>query len=340
MKILHAPNVHGGGGLTLLQGLLKYLPARSYLIVDERFPLTDEAYASFQVKRVKPTLWGRFRAELFLSRLVRQDDHVLCFGNLPPLFKLKCEVRLFLQNRYLVEAVPLRGFPPKARVRIIIERLWLKWFGGNVDKLIVQTPSMQALVKKSLSMNSEIFPFVVNTKLFSGDVGKVPVDGKMYEFIYVASGEPHKNHRNLVKAWILLAQRDIHPFLVLTLNDEQFAELISWIDKQKNEYDLNILNFGLVSGDEIKNLYLKSRTLIFPSTLESFGIPLIEARSAGLSIVASELDYVRDIVDPEESFDPSSPVSIARAVQRLLGEKETKLAPLDAESFLQNLFED
>ncbi len=58
--------------------------------------------------------------------------------------------------------------------------------------------------------------------------------------------------------------------------------------------------------------------LIFPSKTESLGLPLIEAASAGLPIIASELDFVRDVCVPNETFDPYSSTSISRAVKRLL----------------------
>lgn len=340
MMVLHAPNVHSGGGLTLLRSLLYVLPEGSYLILDERLPLPEASYGSFQIKRVKPTLWGRFSAELFLRRHVHRGDRVFCFGNLPPMFGLRGEVRLFLQNRYLVEDVPLHGFPLRTRVRIAMERLWLNWYRGNVGKIIVQTPSMQRLVRKKLAMDAKILALVPDDKLLPGDVGKDSVHHKAYDFVYVSSGEPHKNHRNLVKAWILLSQNNIRPALALTLDTGRYATLVSWIEKKKAEFGLNIINLGVLSGDEVDDLYHESRALVFPSTFESFGIPLIEARNAGLSIVASELDYVRDLVDPDEGFDPSSAVSIARAVQRSLGEEEMRLPLLDAERFLQNLFGD
>ena len=156
----------------------------------------------------------------------------------------------------------------------------------------------------------------------------------------MASGEPHKNHLNLIKAWSLLAQQEIYPSLTLTLSEKKFSELVSWIEQQKREYSMNVFNLGLISEGEIQDLYLNATALIFPSTLESFGIPLIAARDAGLAIVASELDYVRDIVDPEVTFDPASPLSIARAVKRFLGEKEETLRLLDARGFLDTVFKD
>ena len=76
---------------------------------------------------------------------------------------------------------------------------------------------------------------------------------------------------------------------------------------------------------------------IYPSTLESFGLPLLEARAAGLPIITGELDYVRDIVDPDETFDPNSPLSMARAVKRFLGRPERRLPADDAERFLERL---
>ena len=88
---------------------------------------------------------------------------------------------------------------------------------------------------------------------------------------------------------------------------------------------------------EVQDLYGEVRALIYPSRLESLGLPLIEARAAGLPILAAELDYVRDAVDPEECFDPDSALSIARAVKRFLGYKEAPLPLIGAEAFLEQL---
>jgi hypothetical protein len=104
-------------------------------------------------------------------------------------------------------------------------------------------------------------------------------------------------------------------------------------------YALNVTNIGVVEHERIKYLFHHVGALIYPSTFESFGLPLIEARQENLTILASELDYVRDIVDPEQSFDPYSPVSIARATKRHLNLKEPKLPLLSAVEFTQYLSE-
>ena len=74
----------------------------------------------------------------------------------------------------------------------------------------------------------------------------------------------------------------------------------------------------MVNSSDMAGILKSSTALIYPSKIESFGMPLIEAQILNIPVIASELDYVRDIVVPSETFDPNSPLSIARAVKRFL----------------------
>ena len=79
------------------------------------------------------------------------------------------------------------------------------------------------------------------------------------------------------------------------------------------------------------------KLLIHPSVFESFGLVLIEARQAGLDVIAPETDYVRDVVKPIETFDPLSQKSIARAVKRYLGIVESELIVNTSSDFWSSL---
>lgn len=138
----------------------------------------------------------------------------------------------------------------------------------------------------------------------------------VHDFVNVGSGESHKNHRRLIDAWILLTREGCHPSLVLTVDAAEFPGLYDWIEAQKRIHRLRIENMGALSQSRVAELYNYSCALIYRSTLEPFGLPLIEASNAGLAVLAGELDYVRDILNPDETFDPNSAVSIARAVKR------------------------
>ena len=95
------------------------------------------------------------------------------------------------------------------------------------------------------------------------------------------------------------------------------------------------MNIDIISNLERKkilNLYKQSTALIFPSFFESYGLPLVEANHYDLPVIASELDFVRDILDPVETFDPNSAKSISRSVKRFLKIKEKKtdiVAPVE-----------
>ncbi len=336
--VIHAPNVHQGGGRVLLLSLLKALADTEEtraLFVDVRMDVPNGLLNGTTVYRVAPRLASRFTAEWKLRREVCAGDTVLCFGNLPPLFKLRAEVSVFVQNLYLIRKVGLKGLPFSMRVRITMERKWLTLRRNSVDRFIVQTPSMKRVFEEHLGISASVLPF--SDYAFAYTRHKRDGEGgpTKHDFLYVASGEPHKNHRVLIDAWCLMAEEDVRPSLYLTIDKETFPELCSFVESRKKKHDLRIENKGELSREDVERMYAESRALIYPSTMESVGLPLIEARCKGLPIVASELDYVRDVIDPEESFDPTSPLSIARAVKRFLGIKETPLPLLDAQAFIQ-----
>lgn len=338
---IHATNVHQGGGRSLLEALLKAIHGKAefVLFLDERMPIPENSVHDVRIKRIKPSILQRLRAERALGFSVAADDIVLCFGNLPPLFRLRGHTVVFVQNRYLVDNVTLDGFPLRVRLRLAIERLWLAKKMSNVSEFVVQTPTMKRLLemKTQGTVPVRVLPFAAER---NDDAGMQQLEVQTeYEcdFIYIASGEPHKNHRRLIEAWCLLAEEGMFPSLCLTLDEVRFAKLYAEIKVMHQRYGLKIINAGELLHENILGLYGNAAALIYPSTFESFGLPLIEARQAGLAVLASELDYVRDVLDPDQAFDPYSAISIARAVKRHLGVVETPLQILDGASFLDRL---
>ena len=340
---IHAPNVHQGGGRSLLEPLLNSVHDKTefFVCVDERMPLATNLADKVQIKRVKPSVRQRLNAEKWLAENVRADDRVLCFGNLPPLFKLKGYTVVFIQNRYLIDDVPLNKFPFRVRLRLAMERLWLTGKLTNADEFVVQTQTMKRLLEIKIQglKPIRILPFVAEPNGYMRNVleGGVKKDND-FDFLYVASGEPHKNHQKLIEAWCLLAQEGLFPSLCLTLEEARFSKLYRKVDVMRQQHNLKLTNVGELHHDEVLALYARSGAVIYPSKFESFGLPLIEARQANLPVLAPELDYVRDVLDPEQTFDPNSAVSIARAVKRFMGVYEQTVPLLDAKSFITTIF--
>ncbi len=330
---IFAPNVHAGGGLVLLTAIINDWPegVRFCAWLDIRAKGNLHLPALSEVTWVKPSIWSRLSAEIQLARRCSSADRALLFHSLPPLFQLRAKSFVFQQNRNFISDIDLAIFPLRVRLRLVGERVLARFFRRRVDVYFVQTRSMARLLKtwfKSEGVDVRVLPFVPSIEWSS--VGR---STKKWDFLYVADGEAHKNHRNLIEGWSLLGQQGIFPSLALTLSprDEQ---LRGWIEEQVSQYGLKVVDLGVMAHSDVLELYRQSGALIFPSINESFGLPLFEAKRAGVPILAGEVDFVRDICEPVECFDPNSPLSIARAVKRFLKVEEPPFRAANARSFL------
>lgn len=331
--IIHAPNINSGGGKMLIVDLLKHVDQTVILLVDARFDRLAKLNKNIEVIRVKPNLYSRLAAEFHLMRLCKRDDIVLCFGNLPPLLPVPGHVTTYVQNRYLVDSQAGSFNFTRQGLKIFIEKIWLKYFLRN-SAVFVQTETMKLLTEKALKTQVRIMPF------FPSDfVIKKQKAEQKYDYLYVATGEGHKNHRRLINAWLLLAGNNIYPSLRLTLCKIRDKALLSWIEQQARVHQLNIVNEPVLQ-DRVSDLYAEAGALIYPSLFESFGLPLLEAKANNLPIIASERDYVRDVIIPDYTFDPTSGRSIFRAVLRYEGIEEKPHRVKSAGYILQTLLGD
>lgn len=316
----------------MLLALLAAVQQPAKIFVDARLNLPDALPGFVEVVAVQPTLRGRLAGERQLARECGADDVLLCFGNLPPLFRNSARVFVYLQNRYLTSRRNLSGLAWRTRARILAERLWLRICLRDAE-IVVQTASMADEVRETLGRPAIVAPFAPKA-----EPSKVAKLAKEFDFLYVASGEAHKNHRRLVQAWKLLAEEGHYPSLRLTLNATRDRELFDWVAEQASSHKLNISN-GDVSYDQVSLLYDRSAALIHVSLFESFGLPLIEAQNSGLPIIAAERDYVRDVSNPAQTFDPESPRSISRAILRHLRHGDGTVHVMSANEFLSNILD-
>ncbi|XVN41148.1 MAG: glycosyltransferase [Rickettsia endosymbiont of Argas persicus] len=335
--IFYAPSIHTGGGLILLQEILN---TKDFTNNFRRIYLDESAKNKLNLSSFSENIIfikSRLLTEWKLKQNCKTNDTILCFNGLPPLFPVKGKVVVFLQNRILLEPIQGNNYSIFNKLSIFLKKAWLNLRGSKKNiKYIVQTPSMLYSAKKFLGedINIEILPFASQYK----PIQKQDSNPKKFDFIYPASGELHKNHLNLFKAWKILADIGIKPSLALTINAKLYSELSQELQRYKQEYQLDITNLGEVQQAEILNLYTQVSALIYPSKSESFGLPLIEAKQYNLPILASELDYVRDVVNPIQTFDPNSPLSIARAVRRFLNNNEDLIDIKPSEEFLKKIY--
>ena len=334
---VNASNLHVGGGAVLLNDFIeatKSFPKNKFIIyIDERFKIPKFFENNITFLKVSKT--RRWRVPLKIQNKINTNDIVIYLTNLPPLIKHKCKTILVQSNRFIIENFPLTGFKIKTKIRIHVERIFFWLNNKNVDFIIVQSESMSSILKNKGVACEKIKIIPYKNKEFQRTEPNYNYNQDRTCFLYIASDDPHKNHKNLIKAWCLLSGEKIYPKLILTIDDD--TELHKFIMKKIERYKLEIEIKPKLDRTKIINLYNKSTALIYPSFIESYGLPLVEANHYGVPVLASELDYVRDIIDPEETFDPNSAKSISRAVKRYLKINDKKTVVIKSTDFIRSL---
>ena len=337
--ILYAPNIHSGGGLVLLESLLQAWPEDAVLtgFFDSRARHRLAIPANSDVSWVMPSVAGRLRSDWSLSAKGLPGDLVLCLHSLPPVFRCRAKVVVFMQNRNLVEPLSLTDFSLPVALRLFIERRICFLLRKTVDGFIVQTDSFRSLLMdwygrghRNISPVIRVLPFV--EPVCAAEPGISQSDKQQFDFIYVADGLAQKNHTVLFDAWELMLEEGLTPRLALTLDGSERA-LLSRVEALQKK-GVRVTNLGQLPRSKLIDVYLRSCALIYPSLRESFGLPLIEASQLNIPVIASELDYVYDVCRPCETFNPQSPHSIVRAVKRFLGVEQPVAYLYSAKEFL------
>ena len=349
--IVYAPNVGVGGGLVLVRALMRAWPDNApavALLNDRGRGAIEPNGSSIDIRWFGSNVKDRWRAERELRRISLPEDTILCFHNLPPLLPVRGRLICYVHNPILVDVVPLRRLSGWVRMRGALERLIFGLFNHRIDRFLVQTPTMVralATVRGYRSQPIDVLPFVdqaalpPRTKLeATGRTREIVCSVEQrFDFIFVSDGAPHKNHQMLFQAWGLLAAEGVRPSLAVTLHPVRDGILHAEAERLAGA-GLNIVDLGQLPHCEVLKLYGLSDALLFASYAETFGIPLIEAKAAGLPILAAELDFVRDVCEPAVTFDPHSARSIARAVKRFLGEREQSVELIEPAEFIARLY--
>ena len=122
-------------------------------------------------------------------------------------------------------------------------------------------------------------------------------------FLYPARAEGYKNHSVILEACRYLAARGETNFRVIFTMDPEDNAYAARLYQEAAGLPVDFV--GTLSYDEVWGYYSLS-TLLFPSYLETCGLPLMEARLAGARILASDMPFSHEALDdyPNAEFFP------------------------------------
>lgn len=319
--IIFAPNVRSDGGMVLLRELMESCPfTNTCWLLPDADELKDIQIDLEKRHAFKAGLLARLSAEYFLYRICDKDDKVLMFNGSAPLFPIKASVFVYLQNVLLLNDREF-DYEISSRVRIFIERFLLRFRATTVSSFFVQTETMGIILKKFLGKQYlqhkpiMILPFIKSCHVELARF-KPNLRERSLRFFYPAPLQAYKNHLNLVTAWRDFEKVGVGYQLHLTISRNELEDLCARNPQLRGSPFDSIVCHGHLSHTDSLRHIAESDALIFPSLAESFGIPLLEATALQKPILAGELDYVRDVCDPIETFDPLSARSIYRSLVR------------------------
>lgn len=146
-------------------------------------------------------------------------------------------------------------------------------------------------------------------KIQDSQLKKTLIDGSY--LLYVGNAYPHKNLESLTRAFKEVKGKTK---LVLVGKEDFFYKRLK---KETNED--RIIFYGEAKDSELANLYAHATALVFPSLMEGFGLPALEAISMGCPVVCSDIPVLHEILGEQALyFDPNSPHDIQQKIERAL----------------------
>jgi glycosyltransferase involved in cell wall biosynthesis len=153
-----------------------------------------------------------------------------------------------------------------------------------------------------------------------------PVDLPFKRFLlYVGRQPDYKNIVGLAETFQRILGR--HPDLGLVLaGSRNSASKFNEESFRKRGFK-NIHFTGRVSDRELSWLYSQGTAYVFPSYFEGFGLPGLEAMSAGLPVVSSNRTCLPEVFgDSALYFDPDSPSEFELALDQIVTDADLRAA--------------
>ena len=310
MILIDCTYLNSPGGKKILEifldKILIHKPKNLSFIIDNRI---DKILLS-KLKNIhyKLIINSEFKRRIYYKSIKNKIKKCICLANVPPPIKLECDVIIYFHNDLLLK--PKLSLSFLKTISFFVKKTYIKMINSKKYRWAVQTNLMKKKLSNKLHIKNEMISVL---PIFRDFTVKKSLKKTPNSFLYVCSSSPHKNLKRLINAFNRIKNiQSKSVFLHLTISDnEYFKKNIQSRNKNSN---LTIINHVNLNESSLKNIYAGSKYLIYPSIIESFGLPLIESMEFNCKIIASDLDYVKEIVNPSITFNPFSVLSISKSI--------------------------
>ena len=338
--VISAVNLRKGGTLTILRQCLCYLSERAtqenlrvVALVHKkelcRYPGIEYIEIPWSVKSWFHRLWCEYVTMNRISKQLEQLYGPICLWL--SLHDTTPRVRADRQAVYCQTSFPfLHGKWTDLRFdkKIILFRFFsLLAYSLHVKRnrwLVVQANWLRDGLAQKLRLPVERFIVAppVAYPLTACTNGRTAKDhARPYTFLYVATPDCHKNFETLCEAARLLEKEASSPvFRVAVSIDGSENRYAAWIKKCWGT--VKSIDFcGFLSAECLRKHYAEDDCLVFPSRVETWGLPITEFGVTGKPMLLADLPYAHETAagQPYVSFFPAEDAhSLAYQMKRLL----------------------
>jgi glycosyltransferase involved in cell wall biosynthesis len=238
-------------------------------------------------------------------------------------FERKLHVIRFELNRFQSSAVILYDLIPVEFPEWFLKDKFVSDYYFESLNYVLQASEILAISQTSLNVLQKycetIPPFrVIHGSGYGLGVGSF---GKSLDLragiVLVGSDSPHKNIGTAIEAFSRLSRtlQQRHPLHILGVSRGEQRRLM------KNFSDLtpNVIFHGIISHQQLNELYASSRITIVPSFQEGLGMPVLEAWNEGCVVVGSALTAVAEVLSSHSvTFDPYSADDMSKSIMKFL----------------------
>lgn len=146
----------------------------------------------------------------------------------------------------------------------------------------------------------------------------------------VGTVEPRKDLPSLLRAVDELARTGLELPLVHAGADGWGAEAFDAALSHMARPDL-VTRLGRTAGDELRHLYAAATLVAYPSVYEGFGLPVLEAMSAGVPVVSTTVPAIEEVAGGAASLvAPGDADALADALRRAWSDEDVRGRMVDA----------
>lgn len=197
-----------------------------------------------------------------------------------------------------------------------VQRALLRWTAARASHILTISEASAADIVKHLRVRPEAVSVVP-----PAGSGRHPAGQERENDLIFCLGNrlPHKNFPRLLEALALIAP-ERRPRLILTGGgkDDPLAPRVAELGLESW-----VTLAGWVAQEEVDRWYDTASALVFPTRFEGFGLPVLEAMSAGCPVLCSDLPVLREVGGDAAAYvDTTSARALADALDALLSDQE------------------